>query len=222
MIENNNYYLVFYWMINELGLKGAELPVFAIINSFSQGGVGKFTGSLNYLADFAGLTRQGVIKVLKKLIEKGYIIKEQNTDNGVKCSSYQVNFEVVNRVDIGSKQSLQGWSTEFTGGSKQSLPNNKSNNDIDNTTIKDIVDYLNEKTGSKFKWQSKDTQKHIKARIKEGYTLADFKKVIDIKCAQWLNDSKMCNYLRPSTLFGTKFESYLNQRGNSNSGDYQY
>lgn len=223
MIENSNYYLVFYWMINELGLKGAELPVFAIIHSFSQDGVGKFTGSLNYLADFAGLTRQGVIKVLKKLIEKNYIIKEQRIDNGVKYNTYQVNFKVVNRVDIGSKQSLQGRSTEFTGGSKQSLPNNKSNNDIDNTMIKDIVEYLNEKTGSRYRWQSKDTQKHIKARLKEGYTIDDFKKVIDIKCSQWLNDSKMSDYLRPSTLFGSKFESYLNQRGTSNNnGDYQY
>ena len=135
MVDNSNYYLVFYWMINELGLKGAELPVFAIIHSFSQDGVGKFTGSLNYLADFSGLTKQGVIKVLKKLIDKGYITKEQNIENGVKLNSYQVNTEVVNRVEWGSKQSLTGWSTEFNGGSKQSLPNNKVNNKCDNKEI---------------------------------------------------------------------------------------
>lgn len=94
----------------------------------------------------------------------------------------------------------------------------KSNKDI----YCAVISYLNEKTGSKFKWQSKDSQKHINARVTEGYTLDDFKKVIDIKCAEWLGDARMCKYLRPSTLFGTKFEAYLNQRDTSSNGDYSY
>ena len=94
----------------------------------------------------------------------------------------------------------------------------KSNKDI----YCAVISYLNEKTGSKFKWQSKETQKHINARVKEGYTLDDFKNVIDIKCAEWLSDARMSKYLRPSTLFGTKFEGYLNQRETSSNGDYQY
>lgn len=77
--------------------------------------------------------------------------------------------------------------------------------------IKEIVSYLNEKTGSNFKHSTKDTQKHINARLKEGYTVEDFKKVIDIKVREWLSDTKMSQYLRPATLFGTKFENYLNQ-----------
>ena len=73
-----------------------------------------------------------------------------------------------------------------------------------------IVDYLNEKAGTRYQARGKDTQKHIRARLAEGFEVEQFKIVIDKKCAQWRNDPKMAEYLRPSTLFGTKFESYLN------------
>ena len=56
------------------------------------------------------------------------------------------------------------------------------------------------------------TKKFINARINEGYKETDFYKVIDVKCSKWLNDPKMNEYLRPETLFGTKFESYLNEK----------
>lgn len=78
-------------------------------------------------------------------------------------------------------------------------------------TIKEIVEYLNMKASKNFKPSTKDTQKHINARLNEGYTVDDFKKVIDIKVSQWVNDKKFNGYLRPSTLFANKFESYLNE-----------
>lgn len=78
---------------------------------------------------------------------------------------------------------------------------------------REIVEYLNEKAGTSYRSTSKDTQRHIHARWQEGYRLDDFKKVIDVKAAQWLNDGKMSQYLRPSTLFGTKFEAYVNEKG---------
>lgn len=56
------------------------------------------------------------------------------------------------------------------------------------------------------------TKDLIRARWKEGFTLEDMKKVIDLKTTEWLHDSHWRNYLRPDTLFGTKFESYLNQK----------
>lgn len=88
--------------------------------------------------------------------------------------------------------------------------NHKSNNHIN--IIKEIIEYLNNKTNSNFKYTSKTTQNKIIARLNEGYSLDDFIAVIDKKCLDWLNDSKMSVYLRPETLFGTKFESYLNQK----------
>lgn len=76
---------------------------------------------------------------------------------------------------------------------------------------KEIVDYLNEKTGKNFKHKTPKTRKFIEARWNQDFRLDDFKKVIDIKTDEWLyTDSD--KYLRPETLFGTKFESYLNQK----------
>ena len=74
-----------------------------------------------------------------------------------------------------------------------------------------IVSYLNEKSKKSFKSSSKKTKECIKARFNEGFKEEDFMKVIDVKCAKWLNDPKMSEYLRPETLFGTKFESYLQE-----------
>lgn len=76
----------------------------------------------------------------------------------------------------------------------------------------EIISYLNEKAGTNYKSNSKATQNHINARLNEGYTVDNFKTVIDIKCNEWLNNKDMKKYLRPETLFGTKFEGYLNQQ----------
>ncbi|MCH8641136.1 conserved phage C-terminal domain-containing protein [Staphylococcus lugdunensis] len=109
----------------------------------------------------------------------------------------------------------------------QTTNNNRTNNDltnIDNTNIdenilsssstaypyKDVIDYLNQQTGKQYKSTTKKNQTVIRARIDEGFTLDDFKKVIDNKVTEWKN-SDMAKYLRPETLFGTKFEGYLNQ-----------
>lgn len=75
--------------------------------------------------------------------------------------------------------------------------------------FQEVIEYLNQKTGKNFKSGSKANQKHIKARFSEGFTLEDFKKVIDLKCEEW-SGSQMETYLRPETLFGDKFDSYLN------------
>lgn len=77
---------------------------------------------------------------------------------------------------------------------------------------KEVIDYLNARAGTKFKDKSKDTRSHIKARIDEGFTVDDFKKVIDGRVAAWKGDAKMNEFIRPSTLFGPKFESYLNAK----------
>lgn len=77
--------------------------------------------------------------------------------------------------------------------------------------IKDIINYLNNKTNSKYKYSTKSTQNKINARLNEGYKLDDFIAVIDKKYSEW-HGTEFEIYLRPETLFGNKFESYLNQR----------
>lgn len=73
----------------------------------------------------------------------------------------------------------------------------------------EIVSFLNEKAGKDFKSTTSTTKAHIRARWSEGYRVDDFKTVIESKYDDWKSDPEMQQYLRPQTLFGTKFESYL-------------
>lgn len=75
---------------------------------------------------------------------------------------------------------------------------------------KEIIDYLNQKTGKTFSFKSKDTRTKIKARLNEGYTVDDFKKVIDNMWERWKGDPKYVEYIRPATLFCGRFDNYLN------------
>ena len=77
--------------------------------------------------------------------------------------------------------------------------------------VEEIVRYLNERTGSAFRPAAASTRHPIIARLNEGYVAADFKAVVDAKCRQWLGDKTMDRYLRPQTLFGNKFEAYLQE-----------
>lgn len=77
--------------------------------------------------------------------------------------------------------------------------------------FKEIIDYLNQRTGSHYKSSSNATQTKINARLNEGYVLDDFIAVIDKKCDEW-RGTEFEQYLCPETLFGTKFEKYLNQK----------
>lgn len=72
------------------------------------------------------------------------------------------------------------------------------------------IAYLNQVTRKSYKFVDKNTRL-VNARLKESYTLEDFKTVIDKKTDEWENNADMAKYLRPETLFGTKFDSYLNQ-----------
>ena len=86
--------------------------------------------------------------------------------------------------------------------------------DLEKTKHKELwipVVYLNQVANKRFKFVDK-TKRLLLARFKEGYTLEDFKQVIDIKTAEWKDSPEFSKYLRPETLFGTKFDGYLNQK----------
>ena len=135
-VKDGKYIVIASFMLTELNLKGNELLIYAIIYGFSQtDGMKGFSGSLQYLADWTNSTKQGVIKNLKSLADKGYITKEESVINGIKYCTYQTidldklegikhSLTPCNNVEQGIKQSLTGYSTEFNGGIKQSLPNN--------------------------------------------------------------------------------------------------
>lgn len=77
--------------------------------------------------------------------------------------------------------------------------------------IKEIIDYFNQKTGSRYTYKNKTNNSYIKARLEEGHTVEEFMTVIDKKTKAW-KGTKMESFLRPETLFCSKhFESYLNE-----------
>ncbi|EPB8162328.1 conserved phage C-terminal domain-containing protein [Clostridium perfringens] len=82
--------------------------------------------------------------------------------------------------------------------------------DTNNIIYSRIIDYLNSKTGKSYKSTTRKTQSLIKARIDEGFNEEEFFKVIDNKVSEW-KGTEYEKYLRPETLFGNKFEGYLNQ-----------
>ena len=85
----------------------------------------------------------------------------------------------------------------------------------------EIIEHLNNTCGKGYTHTGKSTRKLIRARWNDGFRLDDFKKVIDTKSRDWLKNKDMNKYLRPETLFGTKFETYLNEgpRSNRNSSN---
>lgn len=114
--------------------------------------------------------------------------------------------EIDIEIDIDKEKDILSDSCE-----SDDVPHGKEDAEIDDIPYKQIIDYLNEKAGTQYRYKTSKTKEKIKARYNEGFSFDDFKVVIDKKCAEWLMNADMCKYLRPETLFGTKFEGYLNQ-----------
>ena len=185
------------------------------------------------LEEETGLSNHKQSKIIEELTKLG-ILEQENKGMPMK-RYFRINFKKIEEL-VFKIQDLKNSNTSIKENEKQGfknfeskvlknsnaciekISNNKEyiNNNLNkelNNIYKEAVDYLNEKAGTKYKSNSKNTTKHIKARINDGYTLEDFKRVIDKKCSEWLN-TDMEKYLCPDTLFGSKFEKYLNQKIN--------
>ena len=146
----------------------------------------------------AGLPAKRYIRINEKQLAA--ILLNNSSENG------EASFAKTEELETPNQQ-----------GNNNNLKNNKNSNNKDIYIA--VVDYLNEKAGTNYRATSKATQQHINARLAEGYKVDDFKTVIDKKCAEWLH-TDFEQYLRPSTLFGSKFENYLNgkQQAKGKSG----
>ena len=117
---------------------------------------------------------------------------------------------------VSELEILQSGTVNNTVSELEILQTNKTNNnEIDNNNnklsiCKEVISYLNLKAKKNFKVDTASHQKFIKARLKEGYVLEDFKKVVDIMVAKW-KGTEYEQYLQPQTLFGNKMDNYLNQ-----------
>lgn len=131
-VKRDNFISLQGWMITDLNLKGNELIIYACIYGFTQAENQVFSGSLQYLADWTNSSKQGVMRCLKSLVEKGYIIKTDKIINGVKfCEYYTTKFNgVLNKVKWGIKQSLPN-----------NIENNIEYNNITNKQEEEIPDF---------------------------------------------------------------------------------
>ena len=115
MIKNENFITIQGWMINELGLKGNALLVYAIIYGFSQTEDCEFTGSASYLCGWCGCSRQTIMTTLNKLVNEGLIIKKEEFKNNIKFCSYRVNLTgCQNSLQEDVKKFDRGMSKFFT------------------------------------------------------------------------------------------------------------
>ena len=131
-----------------------------------------------------------------------------------KCGSITKSNENQEENEIETKENQKEIKTKSNESQKENK--NKTHQDVNVKKIsleeiKGIVEYLNIKSNSHYKYSTDKTQTLIKARIKDGFTLDDFKIVIDKKCEEWLG-TDFEKFLRPETLFSNKFEGYLNQK----------
>ena len=161
------------------------------------------------------LTERIINTELKKMIEAGFVklIKKGSKGNFsiykiIKTSELSVtNAYVISNLKDSDSNALD--SKEVTNAYVIGNSNTK-NKEKENNIYSEIIKYLNEKANTNYRPSTKNTQSFIKARLREGFTAEDFKKVIDIKVENWIG-TDFEKYLRPATLFGTKFENYLNE-----------
>ncbi|WP_243281547.1 conserved phage C-terminal domain-containing protein [Clostridium sp. D53t1_180928_C8] len=181
--------------------------------------------SNNYFAELYGVKVLCIKRNIKDLVDKGYLksvliydgklVKERRlflNNNGL--------FSDLNGDDSGIKKDTRGGIKKDTrGGIKKDTDNITSINITSINIYSRIIDYLNKKADTRYRSNTKKNKDLIKARINEGFTEDDFIKVIDNKVKEWAN-TDMQKYLRPETLFGTKFEGYLNQKEGVGNGQY--
>ena len=125
VVKNDNYYVVQGFMITELGLKGNELAIYAIVYGFSQMEGQYFTGSLQYLADWTNSTKRGVNKALISLVEKGLLEKRDKVINKVKYCDYRAL-----RPDKDEQSSIGGIEQSSIGIEQSSIHNKENNIDL--------------------------------------------------------------------------------------------
>lgn len=192
-------------------------------NNVKDGNKWIYNSMTNWQKQFSFWSLPTVKRVFRSLENQGLLITANYNKAGFdKTKWYRIDYEKLQYMSQRSDQNDTTMVSSWTDGSDQNDTTNTKR--LPETTTKDILsgkpdhapyqeilDYLNSKAGTNYRASSKATQRLINARTNENFTVEDFKKVIDIKVAAWKDDPKMSQYLRPKTLFGTNFESYLNE-----------
>lgn len=146
----------------------------------------------------SALPERDLINIQK---DKSYTLKTNVYDMDTKCiQDVSIGKDRIGKVRLGKDR---------IGKDSIDILSHASHDDVDKSHF-EIIEYLNLKTGSKFKPTTKPYIQAIRSRLKEGYTVDDFKTVIDKKCREW-KGTKLEKYLTPKTLFApSHFDTYLN------------
>ena len=180
-----------------------------------EGNVFQYYTNEQLMIDLNCNSNKTIIKIKKELKDAG-LMKEvrqgMNLPNRIYLDvlngSVENTLSEVQKVHLGSVENtlseVQKVHTIKTENTKTENNNNKL------LICKEVISYLNLKAKKNFKVDTASHQKFIKARLKEGYVLEDFKKVVDIMVAKW-KGTDYEQYLQPQTLFGNKMDNYLNQ-----------
>ena len=180
-----------------------------------EGNVFQYYTNEQLMIDLNCNSNKTIIKIKKELKDAGLMTEVRqgmNLPNRIYLDalngSVESTFQEVQKVHIGSVENtlseVQKVHTIKTENTKTENNNNKL------LICKEVISYLNLKAKKNFKVDTASHQKFIKARLKEGYVLEDFKKVVDIMVAKW-KGTEYEQYLQPQTLFGNKMDNYLNQ-----------
>lgn len=182
---------------------------------------GSFITSTVKLSEVTGLCRQTVSDCLKRLQETGELtVTHTSKYTMIKVNNYdryqdEKTVPVNSPVNVPVNRPVNSPVKKFNSNVNSKVDTTEEVKKVKNKEeIYIVVSYLNDRASASFRPTSDKTRTLIRARLREGYTVEDFKKVIDNKVAEWFG-TDMQKYLRPETLFGTKFESYLNQKTNS-------
>ena len=232
LLMSSSYFVLNKQIVKSIGIESGFLLTTLIEASDGLANEdGWFYKTSPSLEEETGLSNHKQSKIIEELTKLG-ILEQENKGMPMK-RYFKINFQKIEelvfkkdlknlktRIEANEKQGFKNFESKVLKNSNaciEKISNNKEyinnnlNKELNNNIYKEAVEYLNLKAGTKYKYNSKNTTKHIQARIKEGYTLEDFKIVIDKKCSEWLN-TDMEKYLCPETLFGSKFEKYLNQK----------
>lgn len=219
--------------LGKVNLNRAEQKVVWCVLRYTYGFNRKSHGlSASFIAHWGNCSVPAVKRALKVLREANVIIVLNTGERGMTSElAFNKNYDAWNVTGIKNDTSIKNDTiiksdttpvsevipqpvSEVIPKKEQREKTNLKNkhigeNDLKTCLIKEVVDFLNSETGKNFRWQTQATQRFINARLTEGFVLKDFRRVIEHKTSEW-KGTDMEKYLRPETLFGTKFEGYLN------------
>ena len=180
-----------------------------------EGNVFQYYTNEQLMIDLNCNSNNTIIKIKKELKDAGLMTEVRqgmNLPNRIYLDalngSVESAFQEVQKVHLGSAKSAFQEVQKVHTIKTENTKTENNNNEL--LICKEVISYLNLKAKKNFKVDTASHQKFIKARLKEGYVLEDFKKVVDIMVAKW-KGTEYEQYLQPQTLFGNKMDNYLNQ-----------